>query len=166
MTSEDTTISELHVDEMVEREMRERELVRTQEKLSETIFIDRVFYRIDDNKLVSRARYLMEKSLNRELKQNEIIHHINENPMDDRIENLQVMSRSEHGKLHGNGKKKTWNNGPKNLPLGGCIIQKMVGKWGPYLYHVKRVGKKQIWTYLGKSSELVRERVGNSAEGE
>ena len=36
------------------------------------------------------------------------------------------------------------------IPAGGCIISKMVGKYGPYRYHVKRVGKKQTWTYLGK----------------
>jgi len=49
------------------------------------------------------------------------------------------------------------------LPSGGCIIEKMVGKWGPYRYHVRRVGKKQIWTYLGKATELVTEkRVGKS----
>ncbi len=40
------------------------------------------------------------------------------------------------------------------VPAGGCIIEKMVGKYGPYRYHVKRVGKRQIWTYLGKASEL------------
>lgn len=74
---------------------------------------------------------------------------MSEDPMDDRSENLQVMSHSEPGTLS-----------------GGCIIKKMVGKWGPYRYHVKRVGKKQTWTYLGKSSELVRERVGNSKPDE
>lgn len=147
-TSEDTTIQGLP----------------TQVKLPEVTFIDRVFYQIDDKHLVSRARYIMENHLGRELESNEIVHHINEDPMDDRLENLQVMSRSEHGKLHGCGKKKVWNKGSITLPLGGCIIKKMIGKWGPYLYHVKRVGKKQTWTYLGKVDELVRERVGNSEE--
>lgn len=32
----------------------------------------------------------------------------------------------------------------------GCIVSKMVKKWGPYLYHVVKVKQKQKWTYLGK----------------
>ena len=35
---------------------------------------------------------------------------------------------------------------------GGCIISKMVGKYGPYRYHVKKVNGKQTWTYLGKAT--------------
>jgi len=33
---------------------------------------------------------------------------------------------------------------------GGCIVEKMVGKYGPYLYYVKRINGKQHWKYLGK----------------
>ena len=40
--------------------------------------------------------------------------------------------------------------GTIDIPPGGCIIKKMIGTCGPYEYHVKRVGKRQIWTYLGK----------------
>jgi len=36
------------------------------------------------------------------------------------------------------------------LVTGGCIITKMVGKCGPYRYHVVKVDGKQKWTYLGK----------------
>jgi len=46
------------------------------------------------------SRYLMEKEIGRELRTNENIHHINNNPLDDRIENLELMSRGEHTKLH------------------------------------------------------------------
>ena len=42
--------------------------------------------------------------------------------------------------------------GTKNgLVTGGCIITKMVGKHGPYRYHVKKINGKQTWTYLGKA---------------
>lgn len=46
------------------------------------------------------SRYLMEKKIGRELRANENIHHINKNPLDDRIENLELMSRGEHTRLH------------------------------------------------------------------
>lgn len=45
-------------------------------------------------------RYVMEKYLKRKLKDNEVIHHINGDKSDNRIENLQVMTLSEHSSMH------------------------------------------------------------------
>jgi len=45
-------------------------------------------------------RYIMEQYLGRELSQEELVHHINFDKTDNEIENLQVMSRGEHIKLH------------------------------------------------------------------
>lgn len=45
-------------------------------------------------------RLVMEKHLNRELKYNEVIHHIDEDKKNNHIENLRLMTRSEHSKLH------------------------------------------------------------------
>lgn len=53
------------------------------------------------------ARYLMEKHLGKKLEKSEDIHHKNNNKVDDRIENLVVMSKKEHGRL---SSKKHWNN--------------------------------------------------------
>ena len=45
-------------------------------------------------------RWLMEQELGRKLDFNEIVHHDNENKLDNDIKNLVVMSRSDHAKLH------------------------------------------------------------------
>ncbi len=49
-------------------------------------------------------RKVMEEYLGRELKSYEHIHHINENTKDNRIENLQIVTASEHGKIHQSNK--------------------------------------------------------------
>lgn len=45
-------------------------------------------------------RYIMEQFLGRELTEDEVVHHKNGNKLDNRIENLEVMTKAEHAKLH------------------------------------------------------------------
>lgn len=52
---------------------------------------------------IDEHRKIMEEHIGRKLKPNEIVHHINGNKNDNRIENLQLMTLSEHTKLHKKG---------------------------------------------------------------
>lgn len=52
------------------------------------------------NKQIKLHRYLMEIKLGRKLKADEIVHHIDFNKFNNNIDNLQVVSRSEHNRIH------------------------------------------------------------------
>lgn len=52
------------------------------------------------NKTIKKHRWIMEKHLNRFLRKNEYVHHINGDPLDNRLENLRIVSASEHYRLH------------------------------------------------------------------
>lgn len=58
----------------------------------------RVRLRNGNKQLYSRA--VMEGHLRRHLTYDEVVHHKNGDPTDDRIENLEVMSRAEHVQMH------------------------------------------------------------------
>lgn len=65
----------------------------------------RVFIRIEKKKYKARARIVMEEKLGRLLLSNEIVHHINGDPSDDRIENLMLTNRGDHVSGHCSGIK-------------------------------------------------------------
>ena len=52
-----------------------------------------------DGKQIYYHRWVMENHLGRKLNRNEVIHHINGDPHDNRIENLMLLSQSEHMKI-------------------------------------------------------------------
>lgn len=53
-----------------------------------------------EDKLISYPKLIMEGYLGRKLLDDEVVHHINGNPLDNDISNLQVLTKSEHAKLH------------------------------------------------------------------
>lgn len=61
-------------------------------KYYKTVFVD--------GKQIRTHRHVMQEYLGRELKSNELVHHKNGNKFDNRIENLEIVSRSEHMKMH------------------------------------------------------------------
>jgi hypothetical protein len=54
-------------------------------------------------------RHIMQQHLNRKLESNEIVHHINGDTFDNSIENLKIVSRSEHGKITTSENPHIWN---------------------------------------------------------
>ena len=55
---------------------------------------------------IERAhRLVIENKIGRRLKTDEVIHHINENKLDNRIESLELMTREEHTSYHSNLRK-------------------------------------------------------------
>lgn len=62
-------------------------------------------------------RHIMEQHLNKKLNYNETIHHINGNGKDNRIENLEIISRSQHTK---NQWKKYRKNNNVHLKCPWC----------------------------------------------
>lgn len=53
-----------------------------------------------NGKQVRLHRFIMEEHIGRTLSSNEIVHHINEDKFDNRLENLEILTRSEHLKKH------------------------------------------------------------------
>lgn len=55
---------------------------------------------VGNSKNMLEHRYVMEQHLGRKLDRKEHVHHINGDKLDNRIDNLEVLTNSEHGKRH------------------------------------------------------------------
>ena len=64
-------------------------------------------------------RLVAAQMLGRPLKKHEIVHHINNDPTDNRPENLVVMTQAEHAVLHGTKNRRCWC-GRKHEAHGLC----------------------------------------------
>jgi len=88
---------------------------------------------------MSYARYLLQTHLNRELESWEHVDHINNDPLDDRIENLQILSVKDNSlKYHALNPRKTYTficpncNKEATKWLSNVLHNKNKGRIGPY----------------------------------
>ena len=68
-------------------------------------------------KQVKRSRLVMAEYLGRSLLRTELVHHKNEDTMDDEIDNLELVSRGKHNTCHKSGKHHT-AKARKKISLG------------------------------------------------
>lgn len=61
--------------------------------------------KLPDGTTMDEHRLVMERHLGRKLHRLEVVHHKNNDPRDNRIENLEVMSLREHSRMHMLGTK-------------------------------------------------------------
>lgn len=56
--------------------------------------------KLKDGSTIDEHRLIMQNHIGRKLDKNEVVHHINGNKLDNSIDNLMILSRSEHSKAH------------------------------------------------------------------
>lgn len=110
----------------------------------------------ETKKVVSYPRLLMEEKLGRKLNPDEQIHHIDENPLNNDINNLEIMKIGEHQRKHAPlkyfdklttcvwcGKEMIWTAKQQRDHHGNCpsidkpfCSKSCIGKYGKYIQNL------------------------------
>lgn len=97
------------------------------------------------------SHLVMEETMGRRLKKNEIVHHKDENPANNNVDNLQIMGDKEHRKFHQRGRvvsEKVKLLHAKLLPSDIPVIRKMI-----------TIGKSL--KEVGATYKVTRQTIGN-----
>ena len=69
--------------------------------------IDREKYSVNKAGSIYLHRFIMEVLIGRKLKTNEVVHHIDGDALNNSLDNLKLMDRASHARLHTTGRKMT-----------------------------------------------------------
>lgn len=93
--------------------------------------------RVNNRGYIPRSRFVIESDLGRFLQSDEEVHHIDGNKLNDRLENLVVLSKVEHAKLHGKDRRVLDYSLLAMLREAGLGYKKIAKKTGYPLSSVK-----------------------------
>jgi len=107
-------------------------------------------------------RYVMEQVLGRPLMSNEVVHHKNKDRIDNRPENLELMTRGEHSTYHNTGKvRKGQHRPPLTEEAKRKLSEAKKGTVVPWdvrqriAESVRCVRSERFWSSRKKSVEVV-----------
>ena len=105
-----------------------------------------------DGKQVLCARYIMGKHLKRTLKECELVHHKDFNPFNNKLSNLQIVTRAEHKIIHDNIGINT-----RFKDIYKFDEKKLLDEYGRYLssYKVSKIYKCHAITIERKIKEIL-----------
>lgn len=85
----------------VPQEIALKNLINFPDEGKSTLYPSNRYKRIHINGIrITEHRKVMEDHLGRKLNRDEVVHHKNEDPTDNRLENLQLVTKVEHGRIH------------------------------------------------------------------
>lgn len=104
-----------------------------------------------DGKQIRTHRYVMQNHLGRELNSNEIVHHKDGNKFNNDISNLEIVSRSEHMKMHPEIFEKSLQKRKKNIDIDKVVKMYEYHSIQYIAKHFK-VSAMTIWNRLQKAN--------------
>lgn len=94
-------------------------------------------------------RVVMEAHIGRRLSSDEVVHHINGNGKDNRLENLVVLTRAQHSKEHDHGYRKKLSRldvaNIREALASGVSYAALAARHGITKQHVGRIDRREAW---------------------